>query len=77
MPYISTHTQYKNLINVPARTFLLPGSTIDQVLWAAPFSSLAVPSGIHLIYHGFLSAQILLGYFHLAGLFMSVDNLSN
>ena len=76
MPYISTHTQYKNLINVPARTFLLPGSTIDQVLCAAPFSSLAVPSGFTSSTMA-LSAQLLLDHFHLAGLFMSVDNLSN
>ena len=47
--------------------FLLPGSTIDQVLCAAPFFSLAVPPDIHLIYHGF-ECSITTGLFTFSGI---------
>ena len=65
--------------------FLLPGSTIDQVLCAAPFFSPTIPPDIRLVYQG-LDTWLLLDYLHLAKslsdyslsirFFMSVDNLS-
>ena len=66
--YTYTSECTKNLIyTAPA---LLPGSTIDQVLCAAPFFSLAIPPDIHLIYHGleylittglFIFSEIIIG----------------
>ena len=50
--YKYTYTVQK-LNKCASSHFLLPGSTIDQVLCAAPFFSLAVPPDIHIIYHGF------------------------
>ena len=83
--YKYTYTSTKNLIYCTSSHFLLPGSTIDQVLCAAPFFSLAVPPDIHLIYHGF-ECSITTGLFTFSGIiirllpstrfFTSVDNLS-